>query len=270
MSKGKILIILSGADSFTVEQADGNLTEEKTGFFLTELATPLEKILDAGYDVEFASPGGQKPSIDPLSQSLMVYMGNYWRKQKEEALIERMRVEKSLYAPRAFSMITEDELATFKGVFIPGGHAPLTDLGADPDLGRILLHFHKASKPTATVCHGPFAFLSTQVAPGSDGFAYKGYKITSWSDTEEKVIEGLKGGHIQMVESSLREAGADMQTQFSKKMGGITVDREVVSGANPLAVNELGDKFVEMLTQRESGKQIESLEKNNAFPVAAN
>jgi hypothetical protein len=52
MSKGKILIILSGADTFTVEMADGNLTEEKTGFFLTELATPLEKILDAGYDVE--------------------------------------------------------------------------------------------------------------------------------------------------------------------------------------------------------------------------
>jgi putative intracellular protease/amidase len=217
----------------------------------------------------------------------MVYMGNYWRRQKEEALIERMRVEKSLYAPRAFSMITDDDLATFKGVFIPGGHAPLTDLGADPDLGRILLHFHKASKPTgtswyilapekmlmvhlATVCHGPFAFLSTQVAPGSDGFAYKGYKITSWSDTEEKVIEGLKGGHIQMVESSLRDAGADMQTQFNKKMGNITVDREVVSGANPLAVNALGDKFVEMLAQRESGKQIESLEKNNAFPGSAN
>lgn len=52
MSKGKVLIVLSDADSFSVEKADGNIKEEETGFFMTELATPLRSILDAGYDVE--------------------------------------------------------------------------------------------------------------------------------------------------------------------------------------------------------------------------
>jgi hypothetical protein len=52
MSQGKVLIVLSDADSFSVEKADGNIKEEETGFFMTELATPLESILDAGYDVE--------------------------------------------------------------------------------------------------------------------------------------------------------------------------------------------------------------------------
>ncbi|EAU81043.1 ThiJ/PfpI family protein [Coprinopsis cinerea okayama7 len=270
MSKGKILIILSGADSFAVEKPDGNVSEEKTGFFLTELATPLEKILDAGYDVVFASPHGNKPSIDPLSESILVYMGNYWRKKKEEELIERMRVEKSLYAPRAFSEIGDDELRGFKGVFIPGGHAPLTDLGADPELGRILLHFYRNGKPTAAVCHGPYALLSTRVAPNSTGFAYKGYKLTSWSDASESLVEKLKGGHIEKVESALRDAGADMQTQTSKNLGSVTVDREVVSGANPLAVAELGEKFVEMLAQKQGEEQIESLERRNRFPVQVN
>lgn len=99
----------------------------------------------------------------------------------------------------------------------------------------------------AIICHGPYALLSTKVAPGSPGFAYKGYKITSWSDTEEKLVETLKGGSITKVESSLRDAGAIMVEDAGTKAGKITVDREVVSGANPMAANALGDKFVEML-----------------------
>lgn len=85
------------------------------------------------------------------------------------------------------------------------------------------------------------------VSPGSPGFAYKGYQITSWSDQEEKLIEILKGGEITKVESSLRDAGATMVTGVQEKFGSITVDRELVSGANPMAAQALGDKFVEML-----------------------
>ena len=58
----------------------------------------------------------------------------------------------------------------------------------------------------------------------------------------------MKGGHIEKVESALRDAGPDVQTGTAKKMGGITVDREVVSGANPFAVKGLGAQFVQMLS----------------------
>lgn len=78
----------------------------------------------------------------------MVYMGNYFAKKKDEQMIEKMRLESNLYAPRPFREISDAELTSFSGIFIPGGHAPLTDLGADPELGRILLHFHNRQKPT--------------------------------------------------------------------------------------------------------------------------
>jgi putative intracellular protease/amidase len=97
------------------------------------------------------------------------------------------------------------------------------------------------------ICHGPYALLSTKYAPGSTGFAYEGYDITSWSNTEEKVIEILKGGEVPKVETALDQAGADMVENAGTMMGKITVDREVVSGANPLAARALGAKFVEML-----------------------
>ncbi len=98
------------------------------------------------------------------------------------------------------------------------------------------------------LCHGPYALLSTKYAPDSPGFAYNGYKITSWSDQEEKLVETLKQGEVpRKVESSLSAEGVEMLTGIGKKLGGITVDRELVSGANPLAANSLGSKFIEML-----------------------
>lgn len=91
--------------------------------------------------------------------------------------------------------------------------------------------------------------LSTKYAPNSPGFAFKGYKITSWSDKEESLIETLKGGEVPIkVESALAAEGAEMISSMSHKVvGSITVDRELVSGANPMAAESLGSKFLEML-----------------------
>ncbi|PCH38483.1 ThiJ/PfpI protein [Wolfiporia cocos MD-104 SS10] len=247
MSAGKILIILSDADSYPVQKPDGSITNQETRFFLTELAKLLQKLLDFGYDVTFASPIGKRPSVDPLSESLLVYFGNWLQRRRENALIERMKSENNLTNPRSFTSFTEEELESYAGVFIPGGHAPIRDLGDNPELGRIPLHFHQRGKPTAAICHGPLALLSTKYALGSPGFAYQGYKLTSWSDAEESLVEKLQGGQIPKVESTLQAEGADMISTVGKKAGGITCDREVVSGANPMAAEGLGSRFVEML-----------------------
>ncbi|RPD59110.1 ThiJ/PfpI family protein [Lentinus tigrinus ALCF2SS1-6] len=197
---------------------------------------------------QFASPTDKPPSIDPLSESLLVYFGKWWEKRKDQELLRRMEIEVNLRSPCSFASVTDDELRSFDDVFIPGGHAPISDLGNNSELGRILNHFHNQHKTTAVICHGPYALLSTKYAPNSQGFAYKGYKLTSWSDAEEKLVETMKGGTVpNKVESSLKAEGAEMLTGMGKKMGGITVDRKVVSGANPLAANALGSKFVEML-----------------------
>jgi len=242
----KVLIILSDADYFPLEKPSGETVKQPSGFFLMELAKPLQKLLDGGYEITFASPEGKEPKPDPNSESLLAFAGNFYERRRENELIERMKRENGFSRPRRFDSISNEELNTFAGVFIPGGHAPLVDLGDNPELGRILDHFHANRKPTAVICHGPYALLSTKYGPKRD-FEYKGYRITSWSDAEEKVMETLLGGEIEKVESTLRENGAEMVVGMGQKLGAITVDRELVSGANPLAANALGDKFCEML-----------------------
>jgi putative intracellular protease/amidase len=247
----KILIILSDAHAFPLKKTSGpdagEIVEQPSGFFLQELAKPLQKLLDAGHEVTFASPKGQEPTPDPSSESLLAYAGNFYERQREQDLIERMRRENGFSHPRPFSTISDNELATFAGVFIPGGHAPLQDLGANAELGRILRYFHQENKPTAAICHGPYALLSTKKA-GDGSFVYDGYKITSWSDAEEKMMELLWRGEVEKVESALRDEGAVMVEGAPEKIGGTTLHRELVTGGNPLAANALGDRFLKMIS----------------------
>jgi putative intracellular protease/amidase len=251
MSPKKVLIVMSDAHSFPLYNtgSEGKTVSQESGYFLMELAKPLQKILDAGYEVTFASPEGKEPQPDPLSTSLLAFAGNVYERQREQDLIERMKRENGFSKPRKFSDISDEELKSYGGVFIPGGHAPLSDLGDNPELGRILSHFHQNQKPTAALCHGPYAFLSTKYGPQKE-FAYKGYKLTSWSDAEEKFMETILRGEIDKVEGTLRENGADMQEGVAKSMGSITVDREVITGDNPMAANAIGDKFLEMLAAK--------------------
>jgi putative intracellular protease/amidase len=249
MASKKVLIVMSDAASFPLYNvgAEGKTIQQPSGYFLMELAKPLSKLLEEGYEVTFASPEGKEPTPDPLSLSLVAFAGNFYERQRETDLIERMKRENGFSRPKKFSEISDEELKSYAGVFIPGGHAPLSDLGDNPELGRILKHFHSEHKPTAAICHGPYAFLSTKYA-GDKEFAYKGYKLTSWSDAEEKFMEtAVFRGEVTKVESSLREEGAEMVEGISTAMGSITVDKEVVTGDNPMAADALGKKFVEML-----------------------
>ncbi|KAJ5171715.1 hypothetical protein N7492_004308 [Penicillium capsulatum] len=241
MPTKKILIVLSDADSFPLQKTRGTergkTVDQPSGFFLQELAKPLQKLLDAGHEVTFTSPKGQEPTPDPNGESLMAYAGNFYERRREQALIDRMKKENGFSHPRPFSSISDAELETFAGIFIPGGHAPLRDLGADAELGRLLRFFHRENKPTAAICHGRGWLL-----------VYKGYKITSWSDAEEKMFETLMGGEVEKVESALRDEGAVMVEGMPEKIGGTTLHRELVTGANPMAANALGDRFLRMIS----------------------
>lgn len=243
MPPKKVLIILSDAS----EPDQGKVVERPSGFVIQELAKPLQKLLDAGHEVTFASPKGQEPTVDPNGQSLLAFAGNFYELKRENELIGRMKRENGFNSPRPFNSISNEELATFSGIFIPGGHAPLQDLSENPELGRILRYFNQENKPTAAICHGPHALLSTKQA-GDGRFVYNGYKITSWSDAEEKMMETLWGGGVEKVESALRNEGAVMIEGTPEKLGGTTLHRELLTGGNPMAANALGDRFLKMIS----------------------
>ncbi|KAF8462934.1 ThiJ/PfpI family protein [Kalaharituber pfeilii] len=249
-SKGKVLVVLSGCHSIELKKKqDERVIEKETGFFLKELAQPMILLLEAGYELVFATPEGEVPHMDPLSDSPLWFLGNWFEKNREKALVRHL--ESDINSPYPLSAKPTPPLCSFSGILIPGGHGPMGDLGTDKYLGHILTHFHTAKKPTALICHGPIALLSTKLVLG--GFAYKGYKATCYSNKEEVANELLWAAKLEKkVEDALREEGVEVVTATVPLAPMVVRDRELITGEGPSSAWQFGEEFVEALREYEA------------------
>ena len=81
-------------------------------------------------------------------------------------------------------MALEDvDPANYDGVFVPGGHGPMEDLAASPELGQLLIQMVDDDKVVAAVGHGPAAFLSAMRDDGT--WAFEGRRPAGFTNAEE-------------------------------------------------------------------------------------
>ncbi len=238
----KLLVILSSRNSIRLKE--GKLL--KAGYFLPELSVPAFYAAGLGYQLVFATPGGIPSLPDPVSvdPKWVLKPGLY---EPAKKMIER---EAGLKAPRALASITNDELAQYAGVLVPGGLSPLEDLPTDPDVGRILRYFHSKSLPTALISGGPAALLATRV--GGD-FVYKSYRIAAATLQETRDVEAqprFGGGHLRLnPQEALVKAGVS-PVSAPEWQPQVTRDREILTAQNPPSVFEFATTFMELLIER--------------------
>ena len=218
-----------------------------TGFYLNELGVPAKALYDAGYDLVFATPKGNRPALDVTSDNVK-YFGN---NQKRYDDIRSLYVSLTdLRRPKDLQTVINEGLDQYDGIFIPGGHAPMTDLIASPELGKILRHFHEQNKPTAVICHGVCALASTVSDPEAyrkalvDGdfsraqaiagdWIYKGYGMTAFSSTEDILGEIKMGGPVPFFpETALQSAGGIVEVG-PQRQSHTHIHNELISGQNP-------------------------------------
>jgi len=142
------------------------------------------------------------------------------------------------------------------------------DLLNDPDAGTVMKHFHKTSKPTAVLCHGPISLLSASpnskevvaaLAAGdtagarakAQGWIYAGYKVTIFSTAEEQQREPLEiGGKVLFYpDFALSTAGADVSVR-APWTSYVLQDRELISGQNPFSDQALLDLLLPALNAK--------------------
>lgn len=256
-SKGKVLVVMSGAHLLDLK--DNKVYA--TGYYLNELATPLRALVEAGYTPDFASPDGDAPTMDASSNSVKFFGGDDAKRMETLRFINGFA---GLRHPLKLSAIA-GHTDGFAGVFVPGGHAPMVDLAKDKDLGQILISFHDSKRPTALICHGPMALLSTLpqserfnqalVAGKTDefgalahGWPYAGYKVAVFSKGEEQQIEApqLDGHTPYYNDEALASAGAKIQNAQAWSPN-VVEDRELVTGQQPFSDKLFADAFVAKL-----------------------
>src|ERR1017187_9894968 len=241
----KVLVVLSSENGITLK---GGLVHP-TGYFLSELMVPVMALEKAGFTPVFANPKGNEPVMDKISDGPFWFGGD---EEKYRAVKRHLQSLTGLIHPLPLNEVAEMDLSQFAGIFVPGGHAPMEDLVRNSDLGEILRYFHRTKKPTALICHGPIALLSTLSHPDeylsalenkasqaelkalSKGFPYEGYELTAFSTKEEQQEEtggedGVLGGKVKFYsDEALGNTGANSLVQATKWKSNVRVDRELI------------------------------------------
>lgn len=224
----KVLMVLSAADRMVL--SDGSV--HPTGYWAEEVVEPYYSFTENGIDVQIATPGGARPSADPLSLDPATLNGDAG---KAANLREQLDLIEDLEQPLTLESIDDAALAGYAAVFIPGGHGPMVDLDRSPALGRILARMQRAGKPIAALCHGPAGLLSARDEAG--GWPFAGYRSTCFSNAEEAQTP-LAGRLAYELESALRERGA-LPEPGPAWQGKVVVDRNLFTGQNPASARAL-------------------------------
>ena len=258
-TKGRVLIVGSSSDTFELKSG----RKDPTGYYLNELAVPAQALVDAGYEVVLTTPKGTQPVVEQFSVKADYFDGSEAELQKA---IDFVATSPGLQNPVSIRSVIDQGLEHYIGVFAPGGHPPMIDLMQDPDLGEVLRHFHTEAKTTAFLCHGPVALTAAMpkakefrralvegdadaAKTAAEGWQYNGYRMTVFSDDEEKWAEQnmLDGDQVVFYPAdALTAAGGEVHTQGAFEPN-VVQDRELITGQNPFSDGPFADLLVRTL-----------------------
>lgn len=231
-NKSKILVIFT--EQKNMKMQNGKLFS--TGNHPVESLLPMLHLKNAGFDFEIATPTG-KPVVFEMwaMPSKDEHVKNIYNKYKSS-----FEKPKNLQEFVGNSLTnTASNTASYAAVFVPGGHGAMLGIPKDQNVGKILIWAHENDLFTISICHGPSSFLAT--ALNNQEFIYKGYKMAVFPDSVDKQLPmiGYLPSHMPWEMSArLTELGAIIVNKKSDKT--THVDRKLITGASPLAANELG------------------------------
>lgn len=239
-SDTRLLVVLSEAGAVTLKSGK----QHETGYFLSELMVPISEIARLGYEIVIATPNGKAPTMDRSSN-----VATYFKDDAEYRRLSTLHDSLgSLRAPLSLATMDHQQLNSYDGVFFPGGHAPLEDLVKNAHVSKILRYFHEHNRPTALICHGPAALLSSREE--GKPWIYKGYKMTGFSTAEEKVAESgaLKGEVPFYLDRELGQTGGLVTVRSPWKPLAVR-HRELITGQNPQSDRALTQQLLIALAE---------------------
>ncbi len=235
--KSKILVIFT--EQKNMKMQNGKLFS--TGNHPVEALLPMMHLKNAGFSFEIVTPTG-KPVVFEM-----------WAfPEKDENVKNSYKEYKSEFEHskklQDFVNMSITEAESFAAVFIPGGHGAMLGIPEDKNVGKILSWAHENNLFTITLCHGPGSLLTTTL--DNQPFLYKDYKMAVFPDSVDKMtpkIGYLPGQMPWGLSEKLKSLGANIVNTKADKT--VCLDRKLVTGASPLAANELGKLAVKAILE---------------------
>ena len=226
--KAKILVIFT--EQKNLKMQNGKLFS--TGNHPVEALLPMLHLQNAGFDFEIATPTG-KPVVFEM-----------WAFPEKDEHVKAIykELKTDFEKPKKLADFIDssfNDSESYAAVFVPGGHGAMIGIPEDENVGKALNWANENDLFTITLCHGPGSLLSTTL--NNQKFIYEGYKMAVFPDSVDKktpLIGYLPGQMPHGLSEKLKSLGANIVNTKSDKT--VCLDRKLITGASPLASNELG------------------------------
>ncbi len=207
-------------------------TGRETGYYLSEVTHPHRELIDAGYQVDFVSPGGKRPAMDP---------GSLDRNDPvNSAFLDDPKWKDWLDHPKSPNAI---EAADYAAIFYAGGHGAMWDFPDDMELVALARAIYENGGIVAAVCHGPAGLVNLTLADGST--LVDGRQVACFTNEEEETT-GLRDVVPFLLQDRLQERGAHHAGAAPFKPY-VVVDGRLVTGQNPASAKGVGETIVGLL-----------------------
>jgi molecular chaperone Hsp31 and glyoxalase 3 len=210
-----------------------------TGNHPIEALLPMLHLKNAGFEFDILTPTG-KPVVFEM-----------WAFPKQDKAVQGIYDDyKSQFeqpqslADLAANLATDND--THAAVFVPGGHGAMLGIPEDQNVGTLLRWAHNSDLVTFTLCHGPGSLLTTSI--DDSDFLYAGYKMAVFPDSVDNMtpmIGYLPGKMPWGLSKKLEGLGVTLAN--SKPDDTVCTDRNLITGASPLAANNLGKQVADTL-----------------------
>jgi putative intracellular protease/amidase len=218
-----------------------------TGVFASELTAAYYAFLDAGMEVDVASPVGGVIPVDPLSVKSIIRTAADDRLLADTVL--RTKITNSL-------PIASVDINSYDIVYLAGGWGAAFDLGFSKPLAIQITEANAADKIIGSVCHGSLGLINATTANGRP--LVEGRHVTGVSNRQVRDL-GITYTP-QHPETELRRKGAlyESSTRISDVLANHwVIDGNLITGQNqnagPMVAREMLRLARERLTGRPEG-----------------
>lgn len=213
-----------------------------TGVFASELTVPYYHFLDAGMQVDVASPLGGIIPVDPMSMNETI------RTADDDRLLDDADFREKLMGSLP---IADLDFTDYDIIYFAGGWGAAFDLGQSEELGRKVSEAYAAGRVIGGICHGPLGLLRGRTPDGE--LIVKGRHLTAVTDKQIHEL-GIEITPLHP-ETALRQAGALFEGQSHPHRdffaNHYVADGDLITGQNQNA----GPMVARMMMQRVLAKR---------------
>ena len=233
---------LPGRRALIIATNAGHLDVGKpTGVFASEMTVPYYAFLDAGMDVDIASPAGGVIPVDPQSIKPATRTGDDDRFLADDEL--KAKVTDSL-------AVGGLDMADYDIVFLAGGWGAAFDFGFSDELAAGITEANAAGKLIGGVCHGPLGLINATAPDGRP--LVEGRRVSGVTDKQVRELGITATPHHP--ETELRAKGALFESQTRRRdplANHWVVDGNLVTGQNQNAAPMVARELMELLAVQE-------------------